>query len=72
MREYFRSAMDSFLDSLNVPSKTDVDTINVKLNILTRKLDDLQMGRAPGAPSGQPDIGATTPPEPPPDTDMAT
>lgn len=42
-RDYFRSAMDAFLDGLNVPSKADVDTINVKLNIVTRKLDDLQM-----------------------------
>jgi hypothetical protein len=35
--------MNAFLDTLNVPSKADVDTINVKLNILTRKLDSLQM-----------------------------
>lgn len=43
MRDAFRSAMDAFLDGLNVPNKADVDTINVKLNILTRKIDDLQM-----------------------------
>ena len=42
-RDYFRSAMDTLLDTFNVPNKTDVDTINVKLNILTRKIDDLQM-----------------------------
>ena len=40
---YFRGAVDAFLDSISVPNKSDVDTINVKLNILTRKLDDLQM-----------------------------
>lgn len=39
----FRTGMDSILNGLNLPSKTDVDTMNVKLNILTRKLDDLQM-----------------------------
>jgi polyhydroxyalkanoate synthesis regulator phasin len=43
MRDYFRGAMDMVLDTFNVPSRTDVDTVNVKLNILTRKIDDLQM-----------------------------
>src|SRR5436305_12276535 len=43
MRDYFRQTMDAFLDGVNVPNKTDVDTINVKLNILTRKIDDLQI-----------------------------
>lgn len=38
----FRSAMNAFLDALNVPNKADVDVINAKLNIVTRKLDDLQ------------------------------
>jgi polyhydroxyalkanoate synthesis regulator phasin len=42
-RDCFRGTMDLVLDTLNVPSRTDVETINVKLNILTRKLDDLQM-----------------------------
>ncbi len=37
-----RSAMNAFLDGVNVPNKADVDTINAKLNIVTRKLDDLQ------------------------------
>lgn len=52
-RDYFRGAMDTFLNSLNVPNKGDVDTINVKLNILSRKLDDLQMDlvREPAASS---------------------
>lgn len=55
-REYVRSAMDVFLDGLHVPSKADVDTINVKLNILTRKLDDLQMSAM---------TETSVPPEPP-------
>jgi poly(hydroxyalkanoate) granule-associated protein len=42
----FRNAMDAFLDTLAVPNKADIDTINVKLNILTRKIDDLQMDEA--------------------------
>lgn len=37
-----RSAMNAFLDGINVPNKADVDVINAKLNIVTRKLDDLQ------------------------------
>ena len=37
-----RSAMNTFLDGINVPNKADVDVINAKLNIVTRKLDDLQ------------------------------
>lgn len=47
--ESLRSGMDVVLNSLNLPSKTDVDTVNVKLNILTRKLDDLQMRQEPSA-----------------------
>jgi hypothetical protein len=50
--------MDAFLDTINVPNKADVDTINVKLNILSRKLDDLQGVRAQ---AGQP---AAAPPDP--------
>ncbi len=67
MQRYFRNAMDAVLDGLSVPNKADVDTINVKLNILTRKIDDLQMSQA----------RETTPPlvvpEPPTSTgDLAT
>jgi hypothetical protein len=61
--------MDTFFNSLNVPSKADIDTINVKLNVVSRKLDDLQMERVRGAggPSGPP------PPVPPAvDEDLAT
>jgi poly(hydroxyalkanoate) granule-associated protein len=63
MREYCRGAMDAFLDGLNVPSKADVDTINVKLNILTRKIDDLQMEgveTVPAAPAAEPTSGGVT------------
>lgn len=42
MGDAVRSAMNAFLDALNVPNKADVDVINAKLNIVTRKLDDLQ------------------------------
>jgi hypothetical protein len=35
--------MNTFLDGINVPNKTDVDVINAKLNIVNRKLDDLQV-----------------------------
>lgn len=65
-----RGAMNALLDAINVPNKADVDTINVKLNILTRKLDDLQyravketqetQGSAAPAPSD-----TTIPPRPP-------
>lgn len=63
-RDTFRSVMDLFLDTLNVPSKADVDTINVKLNILTRKIDSLQMQEMARE--------APPPPEPPADSDLAT
>lgn len=43
--EYLRSGMDVFLNTMNIPSKGDIDTINVKLNIVSRKLDDIQMDR---------------------------
>lgn len=69
LQEYFRDAMGSMLDSLNIPSKTDVDTINVKLNIVTRKLDDLQMG---GVSDTVPIYPETPPSTPPPDTDLTT
>jgi len=41
--DFVRTGMNVVLDNLQVPNKADVDTINVKLNILTRKIDDLQM-----------------------------
>lgn len=71
MREYFRGAMDVFLDTFNVPSRTDVDTINVKLNILTRKIDDLQMQ---GMEAAATRTAPSTPPsdEPPVTGDLAT
>jgi polyhydroxyalkanoate synthesis regulator phasin len=43
--DFVRSTMDSVLNAANLPSKSDVDTIHVKLNVLTRKLDDLEMER---------------------------
>jgi polyhydroxyalkanoate synthesis regulator phasin len=69
--DYVRTGMDATLDRLNLPSKGDVDTINVKLNILSRKIDDLH-GRAdmPSDP-GQPFAPAVSIHEPD-DTDLAT
>ena len=60
-RDYFRSAMTMFLDSLNVPSKADVDVINAKLNILTRKLDNIQMDTARTAAGTASEAGTTAP-----------
>jgi polyhydroxyalkanoate synthesis regulator phasin len=68
VRSAFRSAMDAFFDAINVPNKTDVDTINIKLNILTRKVDDLQMSAGREA---KPAPGADAPP-PSPKSDLAT
>lgn len=66
VRDSLRSTMDAFLGMMEVPSKTDVDTINVKLNILTRKIDDLHM-QAGGEFRHEP---AVTPP--PASSDLAT
>ncbi|HEX6510557.1 MAG TPA: hypothetical protein VF221_23255 [Chloroflexota bacterium] len=41
--EALRGAMNTLLDGVNIPNKSDVDTINHKLNYVTRKLDDLQL-----------------------------
>jgi polyhydroxyalkanoate synthesis regulator phasin len=60
VREYARSGVNAFLDTVGVPNKGDVDTINVKLNILSRKLDEIQMGSVPPAPTG----GIVEPPNP--------
>jgi polyhydroxyalkanoate synthesis regulator phasin len=45
-----RSAMNAFLDGINAPNKADVDVINAKLNIVTRKLDDIQFQSMPESP----------------------
>jgi len=71
VRESFRTAMDVFMDSLNIPSKADMDTINVKLNILSRKLDDLQMERVRETSGGSAE-GPTPPAPPRPPTDLST
>ncbi len=39
---FVRSRMDDVLNRINLPSKGDVDSINAKLNILTRKIDQVQ------------------------------
>lgn len=54
MRDAFRTVMDAFFDTINVPSKTDVDSINLKLSVLGRKLDDLQTGEMRAATAQPP------------------
>jgi len=71
VRGYLRDAMDTFLNSFNMPSKGDIDTINVKLNILSRKLDELNMTHVHQemvVPPSEP----TTPSPPPPEGDLST
>ena len=67
--DYVRNGMDVFLNTLNVPSKGDIDTINVKLNILSRKLDDIQMENL-RQESAAADVTPKTPPGP--DLDLTT
>ncbi|HEV3309128.1 MAG TPA: phasin family protein [Chloroflexota bacterium] len=40
--DFFRARMDDAMNAVNLPSKGDVDAINAKLNILTRKMDEFQ------------------------------
>ncbi|HZS93700.1 MAG TPA: hypothetical protein VFA78_02815 [Chloroflexota bacterium] len=59
MEETFQTMMDGFLNTLNLPSKGDLDTINTKLNIVNRKLDDIQLTQAEEAAEGA--AGGETP-----------
>src|SRR5579884_3523891 len=57
---FFRSRMDDLLNRLNLPSKADVDSINAKLNILTRKVDQVQASQVdveftPSPPPSEPE-----------------
>lgn len=65
--DYVRGTMDTFLNTLNVPSKADIDTINVKLNIMSRKLDDMQMDRVRTSGGGPTERTPGVTPAPPPD-----
>jgi polyhydroxyalkanoate synthesis regulator phasin len=69
VRDSFRMMMDGVMSGMNMPTKSEVDAMNVKLNILMRKLDDLAMRETISRP-GQPE--APPPFAPRPDTDMAT
>jgi len=71
-RDYLRGAMDNFLNGLNIPSKGDVDTINVKLNILTRKLDDLQMDVSHESGPRAPEVALSESAVQDPESDLAT
>jgi poly(hydroxyalkanoate) granule-associated protein len=51
---YVRSRMDAVLNRVNMPSKADVDSINAKLNILTRKVDEIQASQVDKATGRQP------------------
>lgn len=68
VRDSFRMAMDGFLSTVDLPTKAEVDAMNVKLNILMRKLDELAAQQTVAHP-GQPEAPATAPA---PDTDLAT
>lgn len=68
----FRNAMDAFLDGLSIPNKADVDTINVKLNILSRKLDDLQMEGVAAREDNPPGMPTPASGPPTPDEEMGT
>lgn len=47
----FQMLMTAVRDQLNIPSKTELDAVNVKLNIILRKLDDLALSEeGPEAP----------------------
>jgi poly(hydroxyalkanoate) granule-associated protein len=59
---YVRSRMDAILNRVNMPSKADVDSINAKLNILTRKIDEVQAGQVDRASTQR-----ASSPEPPTD-----
>jgi hypothetical protein len=48
-------------DQLDIPSKSEIDAMNVKLNILLRKLDDLAL-RTETA-TGAPEVPVAPPPE---------
>lgn len=48
-------------DQLDIPSKSEIDAMNVKLNIVMRKLDDLAMRTEPT--TGAPEVPVAPPPE---------
>jgi polyhydroxyalkanoate synthesis regulator phasin len=55
-RHAVRAKMDAVLNYIDLPSKSDVDAINAKLNILMRRVNEIQVERVMGA--------RTPPPEP--------
>lgn len=57
-------------DQLDIPSKAELDAMNVKLNILLRKMDDLAMRSGGGA--GAPDVPVAPPPQEPSGSDEIT
>jgi polyhydroxyalkanoate synthesis regulator phasin len=57
VKDYARTGVNVLLDKVGVPNKGDVDTINMKLNILSRKLDEIQLQQVQPAAKGKPASG---------------
>ena len=62
--EVIRTKLDHALNAVKLPSKADVDALNAKVDILTRKLDEVQAARvdaaarkSPPADSGPSSVG---------------
>jgi|SRR5579872_6906607 len=49
---FLRSTMDDLLNRVSVASKGDIEALNAKLNIISRKLDEVHMGRDATPASG--------------------
>ena len=45
-----RSRVDGVLNRLNLPSKADVESLNARISILTRKVDQMQAGQTDPEP----------------------
>lgn len=50
MADFVRGRMDRFLGCVNLPSKGDMDSINTKLGVLSRKIDEVQASQTSGVP----------------------
>lgn len=57
---FLGARLDAFLRTVNLASRGDIEALNAKLNIITRKLDEMGAGRAASPP---PDPSASQPRE---------